>query len=163
MSKTDYHLTIDSVRGELKRNAQAESIEIISFEYNADSPHDAGSHEPSGRRRYSDVTFTKLLDRSSPILQTMLSQHSKIKKATLTCFKAGDHGEMLKYYEVSWSDAFVSSYRVRGEKLTDEFGSLPREEFSINFRKIEVTYILQASHGGSAGGTVFIDEFDASH
>jgi type VI secretion system secreted protein Hcp len=162
MSKTDYRLTIDSVRGELKRpTTQPEAIEVLSFEFSADAPHDAATGQATGRRRYSDVTFTKLVDKSSPMLQTMLAQHSNIRKATLTCFKAGDHGELLKFYEVSWSDAFISSYRVRGQFLPDEFAALPRDEFTINFRKIEVKYTVQASLGGSAGDTMFTDELNA--
>jgi type VI secretion system secreted protein Hcp len=162
MAQTDYRLTIDRVRGELKRTQQNEGLEILSFQFSTDAPHDAATGQATGRRRYSDVTFTKLLDKSSPVLQLMLAQHSKIRKATLTCYKAGDHGEMLKYYEVAWSDAFISSYRVRGADMKDEYGALPREEFTLNFRKIEVNYSLQASLGGSLGSTSFSDELNSN-
>ena len=161
MAQTDYRLVIDSVRGELKRTGQQnEGIDIHSFEYSTDAPHDAATGQATGRRRYSDVTFTKLLDKASPMLQLMLAQHSKIRKATLTCCKAGDHGEMLKYYEVIWTDAYISSYRVRGEDAGDEFGAIPRDEFTMNFRKIEVNYTLQTSKGSSAGSTSFADELN---
>lgn len=160
MAHTDYRLTIDSVRGELRRTAQNEGMEIQSFEYSADAPHDAATGQATGRRRYSDVTFAKLLDKSSPMLQLMLSHHSKIRKATLTCYKAGDGGDMLKYYEVIWSDAYISSYRIRGEDRGDEFGALPRDEFTLNFRKVEVNYTMQTAQGGSAGSTSFADELN---
>lgn len=160
MAKADYHLVIEAVRGELKRADKDEGIEIHSFEFSTEVPKDMTTGMARGRRRYSDVKFRKILDKSSPALQQMLAQHAEIKTATLTCQKAGDSGVMLEYYKVVWSNAYVSSYHISGENRPDEFGPIPRDEFTLNFNKVEFTYTMQASKGGKAGSTSFADELN---
>ena len=93
----------------------------------------------------------------------MLATNGKIKKATLTVEKAGDKdadGKPLIYYRLILSDAYISSYKICGEELDDEFGTIPRDEFSINFRKIDVEYTEQHRSGGGAGAVMFSDELD---
>ena len=156
MGKTDYRLRIDAVRGESKRLENG--IDILSFEFSTDNTHDAMTGQAHGRRRYSDVTFTKIVDQASPVIQALLARNAMIKKATLTCQKMGADRTMFCYYELILSDAVISYYKLRGQELADEFGPIPREEFKINFGKIEVNYTLQGTKGSGEGSTSFSDE-----
>jgi len=165
MMQTNYQLTIESVRGEMKRDGKTDQIEVRSFEFGVEVARDGASGQASQRRRYTDVTFTKLVDRSSPSIQQLLATNGKIKKATLTVEKAGDKdadGKPLIYYRLILSDAYISSYKICGEELDDEFGTIPRDEFSINFRKIDVEYTEQHRSGGGAGAVMFSDELDSN-
>ena len=155
MATTDYHLVIESVRGETKRPTGDNGLDILRFEYAVDVARDAASGTASGRRRYSDVKFQKIIDQSSPTILQMLAQNRKIGKATLTCRKSG--GQALDYYKVVLSDGYISSYKVVGASMTDEFGAIPREEFCINFRKIDVEYTKQNAKGGPDGTVNFSD------
>jgi type VI secretion system secreted protein Hcp len=160
MASCDYKLVIESVRGEMKREGTHDGIDVQRFEFGAEVARDGASGLARQRRRYSDVKFTKLVDRASPTLQSMLATNTKIRKATLSCYK-GDGDKRLLFYQVTLSDAYISAYRIIGEDFRDEFGAIPRDEFSINFRKIDVDYTKQNNKGDADGTISFSDQLDS--
>jgi len=124
-------------------------------------PVDGASGSARQRRRYSDIKFHKLVDRASPSIQTMLATNAKIKKATLSVFK-GDGDKRLLFYKVTLTDAYISSYKIVGMDFEDKFGALPRDEFTINFRKIDVDYTKQNQKGDADGTVSFSDQLDSA-
>jgi type VI secretion system secreted protein Hcp len=158
MASTNFILKIESIRGETKRNGKDDLIEVLSFEYGISAGHFQG--EATSKRRYTNVRFRKLIDRSSVAIQQMLATNSKIRQATLSLSKAG--GEVLIFYKVILKDAYIVSYKIRGEDLPDEFRSMPREEFEISFRRIEVDYEEQNKDGLKAGGVSFLDDIGSN-
>ena len=161
MSGTNYHLTIESVRGEMKRDQKDHGIEVMTFEFSSSVARDGASGQGKQRRQYTDVKFTKLVDRASPTLQSMLATNSKIKTATLVARKAaGDTA--LEFYKLVLTDGYISSYKIMGADFQDQWGAIPRDEFSINFRKIEVTYVKQDQKGNADGSVMFADEVNQS-
>jgi type VI secretion system Hcp family effector len=161
MSSTDYKLVIESVRGEMKRKDTEEGLDIQRFEFSAEVARDGASGSARQRRRYSDVKFFKLVDRASPTIQTMLATNSKIKTATLSCHK-GDGRKRLLYYKVTLHDAYISSYKIVGTDFQDEYGAIPRDEFSMNFRKIDIEYTKQNQAGDADGTVSFTDQLDSA-
>jgi type VI secretion system secreted protein Hcp len=159
MPSTNYILKIESVRGETKRDGKDDLIEVLSFEYGMSTGHFQGEAS-SKRRNYTNVRFTKLIDRSSVGIQQMLATNSKIRQATLRLSKAG--GDELIFYKVILKDAYIVSYKIRGEDLPDEFRSFPREEFEISFRRIEVEYEEQNEQGLKGGGVSFMDDIGSN-
>jgi type VI secretion system Hcp family effector len=97
MASTNFTLEIESVRGETKRHGKEAIIEVLSFEYGISTGHFQGEAK-SKRRNYTNVRFTKLIDRSSVGIQQMLATNSKIRQATLSLSKAG--GDELIFYKV---------------------------------------------------------------
>lgn len=161
MTATDYKLVIESVRGEMKRDNKDDAIQVLRFEFGADTARDGSSGQARQKRRYTDVKFSKLIDRSSPTLQSMLATNSLIKKAVLSVYKANGN-ERLLYYQVTLADGYISNYRIVGQELNDEFGAIPRDEFSINFRKITVEYTKQNQQGQPDGTVTFNDQLDGA-
>jgi type VI secretion system secreted protein Hcp len=161
MSSTDYKLIIESVRGEMKREGKDEGLDIQRFEFGAELARDGASGMGRQRRRYSDVKFFKLLDRASPTLQTMLATNAKIRKATLSVYKGAGEKRLL-YYQITLSDAYISSYKIVGYDYEDQFGAIPRDEFSINYRKIDVDYTKQNQEGEPDGTVSFSDQLDSA-
>jgi type VI secretion system secreted protein Hcp len=159
MASTNYILKIESIRGETKRGGKDDLIEVLSFEYGMSAGHFQGEGNAK-RRNYTNVRFTKLIDRSSLTIQQMLATNAKIRQATLTLSKAG--GDPLTFYKVVLKDAFIVSYKIRGEDLPDEFRSFPREEFEISFRRIEVEYEEQDQQGLRAGSVSFTDDIGSN-
>jgi type VI secretion system secreted protein Hcp len=155
MAASDYILKIESVRGETKRaNSEDDSIQVMTFEFGMSSSHFQG---PGPKHRsYTNIRFAKLLDRSSTAIQQLLATNTKIRQATLTVRKAG--GEQIGYYAIILKDAFVVSYKIKGEDLPDEFRSLPRDEFEISFSKIEIEYSEQTQKGLKGATSTFRDD-----
>lgn len=159
MASTNFTLEIESVRGETKRHGKEAIIEVLSFEYGISTGHFQWEAK-SKRRNYTNVRFTKLIDRSSVGIQQMLATNSKIRQATLSLSKAG--GDELIFYKVILKDAYIVSYKLHGEDLPDEFRSFPREEFEISFRRIEVEYEEQSEKGLKAGHVSFADDIGSN-
>ncbi len=155
MASSNYILKIESIRGETRRNGKDDLIEVLSFEYGVSAGHFQGE-ATSKRRNYTNVRFTKLIDRSSVGILQMLATNSKIRQATLSLSKAG--GDELIFYKIVLKDAYIVSYKIRGEDLPDEFRSMPRDEFEISFRRIEVEYEEQDEKGLKGGLVSFTDD-----
>ena len=159
MASTNFTLEIESVRGETTRHGKEDIIEVQSFEYGISTGHFQGEGNAK-RRNYTNVRFTKLIDRSSVGIQQMLATNSKIRQATLRLSKAG--GDELIFYKVILKDAYIVSYKLHGEDLPDKFRSFPREEFEISFRRIEVEYEEQNEKGLKAGQVSFADDIGSN-
>ena len=159
MASTNYVLKIESVRGETKRDGKDDLIEVLSFEYGISAGHFQGEGS-SKRRKYTNIRFRKLVDRSSVAIQQMLATNSKIRQATLTLSKAG--GEELIFYKVVLKDAYIVSYKVHGEDFPDEFRAFPKDEFEISFRRIEIEYEEQNNRGLRGGHVSFMDDIGSN-
>ena len=59
--------------------------------------------------------------------------------------------------ERSWRIVVEYHDNVDWRQGCDEFGAIPREEFCINFRKIDVEYTKQNARGGPDGTVNFSD------
>ena len=159
MASTNYILKIESIRGETKRDGKDDLIEVLSFEYGISAGHFQGEGS-SKRRKYTNIRFRKLVDRSSVVIQQMLATNSKIRQATLTLSKAG--GDELIFYKVVLKDAYIVSYKIHGEDFPDEFRALPKDEFEISFRRIEIEYEQQNERGLKEGHVSFMDDIGSN-
>ncbi|MCL2385296.1 MAG: type VI secretion system tube protein Hcp [Alphaproteobacteria bacterium] len=154
MQSTNYILKIESIRGETRRDGKDDLIEVLSFEYGISAGHFEGRQ--TKRRNYTNIKFSKIVDRSTAAIQQMLVSNSNIRQATLTLSKAG--GDQLVYYTLILKDAYIVSYKVHGEDFPDDYRALPREEFEISFRQIEVDYEVQNQKGLKGGAVSFRDD-----
>ena len=88
-----------------------------------------------------DIHFTTRANKSSPKLFLTCATGEHIKKAVLTCTKAGkDQQDYLKW---TFTDVLVSSYTTNGSRED----VIPMDQFAFNFTKIEVEYKPQKADG----------------
>ena len=149
MAHVDYFLKIEGVDGESTDDSHKGEIELESFSFggqNAGS-FNSGGGGGTGRVALQDFHFTKKTDKASAKLFTACCTGEHLKKATLTCRKAGkDQQEFLK---VTFTDLLVSSYQTGGSGASDV---LPVDQISLNFSKIEIEYAEQGADGKLKGG-----------
>jgi type VI secretion system secreted protein Hcp len=151
----DAFIKIDGIPGESTDDKHKDWIEALSFSSGVSQPT-AGSASTGGgaaaqRANFSDFSFVKTLDKSSPKLALACADGTHIKEITLELCRAGG-SDKVKYYEIKMSNSIISSYRPGGSSQGGE--NLPLEEISINYGKIEWTYIQQKRADGSGGGQV---------
>jgi type VI secretion system secreted protein Hcp len=138
----DYLLELDGIPGESTDAQRARAIEIDSFSFGASNAGSATSGGGgAGKVSFSDITFTKRLDKSSPLLYLSCAQGKHIAKATLVLRKSGGGDKPVEYYIVTMSDILVTSIQSGGG------GDIPTESFSLNFTKIEFSYSAQKPDG----------------
>lgn len=138
---SDYLLELDGIKGESTDHKLRDSIDIESFSWGCSNPvRPSSSGSSVGKVNFRDIAFTKLTDKSSPLLMLRCCNGQQIKKAVLHVRKQG--GEQQEYYKVSLEDVLVSSFQTSGAG-----GEVPSESFSLNFTKIEMAYSYVAGDG----------------
>jgi type VI secretion system secreted protein Hcp len=145
----DYFLKLDGVDGESTDDKHKGEIEIDSFSWGATNTGTAGmgGGSGSGKVAQGDFSFIKKFDKCSPTLFIGCATGQHFKKATLTCRKAG--GGQQEYLKLNFEGVLISSYQMVGNSEN----VIPRDQFSVNFAALEVSYKPQQADG-TLGGEV---------
>jgi type VI secretion system secreted protein Hcp len=141
----DFFLKIDGIEGESTDSKHKGEIDVASWswgETNTGSMHFGGGGG-AGKVSMQDFQFTMRMNRATPKLMQACATGQHIKKAVLTCRKAGT--EQQEYLKITFSDLLVSSYQTGASGGMDEV--LPTESISLNFAKIEFEYKPQKADG----------------
>jgi len=148
----DYFLKLDGIEGESQDSKHKGEIQLESWSWGATQTggHSYGGGGGAGKVQMQDFHFTMKLNKASPKLMLSCADGSHIKKAILTCRKAGK--EQQEYLVVNMEDLLVSSYQTGGAGSSDV---VPIDQISLNFAKISYAYKEQKADG-SLGGAVTV-------
>ncbi|MGH2721942.1 MAG: Hcp family type VI secretion system effector [Actinomycetota bacterium] len=150
MAQVDYFLKIDGIKGESRDAKHAGEIEIESFSWglsNSGTAH-VGGGAGAGKAAFQDFSFLTPISSASPRLMVSCATGQHLKQAVLTARKAG--GGQTEYYTIKLTEVLVSSYQQSGEGGE----APPIDSFSLNFAKIEVSYLEQDAKGGVVGSPI---------
>ncbi len=143
MAAVDYFLKLDGIDGESTDDKHKGEIDVESWSWGETNSgtHAGGGGGGAGKVSMQDFHFVMKVNKASPKLALNCATGEHIKKAVLTCRKAG--GEQQEYLLVTMSDLLVSSYQTGGSS-----GSvIPVDQISLNFSKIEFEYKPQDEKG----------------
>lgn len=145
----DMFLKIDGIEGESRDDKHKNEIELLSFSFGASQPGSSGFGGGAGvgKVQVQDFHFSKYYDKSSPKLFEACATGKHDAKLVLTCRKAG--GAQQEYLKVTLSEAIISSIQDSGTGGE----TLPTENVTVNFSKIEIEYKPQ-DEKGNLGGVV---------
>lgn len=139
----DYLLEIEGIPGESTADGRLNTIELESFSFGASNPTTIGTGGlSSGKVSFSDITFSKRLDRSSPLLYLSTAQGKPIKKAVLYGRVTVGAGKPAEFYVLTLENVFVTSVQTSGSS-----DDIPMEAFSLSFGKIHLSYRPQLDNG----------------
>ena len=141
---SDYLLEIDGIKGESSDQKHKDTIEIESFSWGVSQTgaRSSGGGGGAGKASFQDLHFTARVSKASPLLFKRCATGQHIKKATLFVRKAG--GQQQDYMKITLSDVLVSSYKVAPD---EDFDSVPTDQVSLSFAKIEYSYQPTLSNG----------------
>ena len=140
---SDYFLKIEGVDGESTDAKHKGQIEIDSFSWGVSNSGSMAGGGGSGKASFSDLHFTKTVDKSSPKLMEAVATGEHLRSVDLVVRKAG--GEQLEYYKIELQDVVISGYSTTGSS-----GEAPSESISLNFSKIVFEYTPQNADGTAA-------------
>jgi len=149
MALVDYFLKIDGIEGESQDHKHKNEIQLESFQWGAQQVGTAshGGGMGAGKVQFHDFQFTMRTCKASPKLMLACADGEHIKKAVLTCRKAGK--EQQEYLKWTFEDLLVSNFTHLGSS-TDV---IPMDSIQINFTKVSVDYKPQNADG-TLGGSV---------
>lgn len=142
----DFFLKIDGIPGESQDHKHKDEIQLDSWSWGETQTGTmgAGGGGGAGKVNMQDFHFVMHVNKATPKLILACAGGDHIKKAVLTCRKAGkDQQEFLVY---NFYDLLISSYQTGGS------GDTPNEQVSFNYSKMEVEYKEQKADGTLGGG-----------
>ena len=150
MAHVDYFLKLDGIDGESADHKHKGEIDLESWSWGASQggTHSSGGGGGAGKVHMQDFHFVMKCNKASPKLMLACASGQHIKKAVLTCRKAGTTQQ--EFMKVTFSDLLVSSYQTGGSGHGDV---IPTDQISLNFAKIELEYKEQKTDGSLGGAT----------
>ncbi len=151
MAVVDYFLKIEGIDGESADHKHAKEIDVESFSWGEvqSGTHSGGGGGGAGKVAMQDFHFVMKVNNASPKLMVACANGEHIKKAVLTCRKAGK--DQQEFMVVTMSDLLVSSYQTGGSGHGD---IVPTDQISLNFAKIEMSYKPQKPDGTLGAATL---------
>lgn len=134
----DAFLKIEGIPGESRDSSHKDEIDVLSWSWGASNTgtHAGGGGGGAGKVSMNDLTVTKVLDKSSPLLMLACAKGELVRQAVLVC--RSQEAEPVQYLKITFSDILVSSYSTGGSASGDD---RPVESISLNFGRIEIEYI----------------------
>ena len=152
----DMFIKLDDIKGESADDKHKGEIDVLSWSWGAaqSGGAHAGGGAGAGKVQVSDLSFTKPVDRSSPVLFSMCAAGTHIKQGLLTVRKAG--GKPLEYLKITMQDIIVTSFTDGGDAGGDRLS----ETITLNFSKVTYEYTPQKQDG--SGDASVKQGFDVS-
>lgn len=134
-ASSDYFLKIEGVPGESKADGHAGEIDVLSWSWGMSNSGSAGAGGGggAGKASFSDLSLTKRIDKSSPLLMRACATGEHIPKAVLTAKRVGPKG--TDYIRYTLENALCVSLQDAGTP-----GEAPSESISLNYEKIKFEY-----------------------
>jgi type VI secretion system secreted protein Hcp len=110
-----------------------------------------GTGGGAGKVNVQDLSFTKHVDKSTPVVLQACCTGKHFDKATLTCRKAGE--SPLVYLTIEMTNVIVTSVSSGGSGGEDQ----QTENVTLNFAAFTVGYQGQNAKGAKEGGEVKIN------
>jgi type VI secretion system secreted protein Hcp len=148
MAAVDYFLKIEGIDGESADAKHKGEIDLDSWTWGESQGGTMafGGGGGAGKVQMQDFHFTMKVNKATPKLILACASGEHIKKAVLTCRKAGkEQQEFLKY---TFSDILISSYQTGG---ASNGGVIPNDQIAFNYGKMEVEYKEQKADGTMGG------------
>ncbi|QBQ98970.1 Hcp family type VI secretion system effector [Paraburkholderia pallida] len=147
----DIFIKIGDVKGESQDKSHKEEIDVLAWSWgmSQSGTMHMGTGGGAGKVNVQDLSFTKYVDKSTPVLMGACAKGSHYDTAILTVRKAGGDNP-LEYFKVTFSGVLISSISEGGSGGEDRF----TENVTINFEKYHVEYQPQSAKGEKEGGVV---------
>ncbi len=150
MAQLDYFLKIDGIDGESADVRHQGEIQLMAWNFGATSPTSPGSGGGgggAGKVTVHDLHVTKATDKASVRLFVACCTGEKLKSATLVCRRAGKG--QPEFFKVILTNVAVSDYEV----AADAASTMPLEQVTLGFARIEIHYVPQ-NPDGSPGADI---------
>lgn len=147
----DMFLKLDGVSGESVDKSHKGEIDVLAWSWgatNSGSMH-SGSGGGSGKVNVQDLSFTKYVDKATPLLLGACCSGKHFSEATLFVRKAGGENP-VEYLKIKMSDVLISGLSTGGSGGGDRL----TENVTFNFSKVQLDYQEQDEKGAKKGGPV---------
>ena len=142
----DMFLKIEGVKGESEDDSHKNEIDVLAWSWGMSQSGTlhAGKGGGGGKAAIQDISVTKWVDSSTPVLMKYCSSGQHIAKAQLVVRKAGGESGPLEYIVIKMGPVLITSISGGGSGGEDRL----TENVTLNFKKVEYDYTPQDEKGG---------------
>lgn len=148
----DMFLKIEGIDGESKDHAHGDEIDVLAWSWGmsqSGSMH-MGGGGGAGKVSVQDVSITKWIDKSSPVLMKHCCNGKAIKAgATLVVRKAGGDAP-VEYLTIEMKPVMITAISTGGSGGEDRL----TENVTLNFKTVKQIYQEQDEDNNPMGGPV---------
>ncbi len=100
------------VKGSVTQAGREDSIMVIAVEHEVISPRDVASGLPTGKRQHKPLIITKEVDKSSPLLYTILVNNENITDWELRFWQPSPSGQEVQHYTIQLTNAAIAGIEL---------------------------------------------------
>jgi type VI secretion system secreted protein Hcp len=143
MAAVDYFLKIEGHEGESKDDKHKNEIDVLSWTWGESNPGNMAAQGGGGAGKVSmqDFHASFTVNKACPGLMLACATGEHIKKAVLTCRKAGTIPQ--EYMIWTFTDLLISSFQINGS----EGDMIPICTISLNYARVDFSYAEQKADG----------------
>jgi len=147
----DMFLKLEGCKGESQDKKHPDEIDVLAWSWgmSQSGTMHMGGGGGGGKVNVQDLSVTKYVDKSSPVLMQYCSIGKQFKEALLTVRKAGGD-DPLEYILITMKDVIVTSVSTGGSGGEDRL----TENCSLNFSQYKLEYQPQKPDGSADGGKI---------
>ncbi|WP_298820738.1 type VI secretion system tube protein Hcp [uncultured Roseibium sp.] len=148
----DFFLKLDGINGESQDKSHKDEIDVLSWSWGASQSGTThmGGGSGSGKAFFQDLSITKYVDKSTPVLLQHVSTGKHIAKGTMYVRKAaGDNP--LEYIKLEMKDIIVTNVSTGGSGSDDRI----TESATLNFGEYKFIYTEQKADGSKGAAPEF--------
>lgn len=147
----DMFLELEGIKGESRDSVHADKIDILAYSWGmsqSGTTH-SGTGGGAGKVSVQDLSITKFLDRSSPVLAGNCSTGKHIPSGKLIVRKAGE--TPLEYLVIELKEILISSVSTGASSGEDRL----TENVTLNFAEYKIVYTPQKKDGSGDAAVEF--------
>jgi type VI secretion system secreted protein Hcp len=129
------YMKLGDIKGEATDSDHKDWIIIDSFSWGLSQTGSTTTGGGTGKVSMQDLSFTKKVDKSSPLLMLRCAKGERLPEGLVSYTKQTERGPVV-FLKLRFSDLLISGYKFHGNS-----DALPTDQLSLNFTKIEMTYI----------------------
>ena len=135
--------TQGEIKGSVTQAGREDSMMVIGFSHEVESPRDASSGLPTGKRQHKPLTITKEIDKATPLLMKALTNNENLSEVTIQFWEPSRSGKETQFYTIELRNASICEIRqeMLNNKYPENMQHKEREHVSFVYQKITWTYM----------------------
>ena len=141
----------DSI-GTMSKASHEDEIQIQGFTSDIQVPRDPQSGQPTGQRVHLGITFTKVFDKSSPLMYQALATGEQIKKCVFQWYRTAPTGEQEHYFTIELEEATITEVKTYMPNCLDPANGpfTHMEDVTLSYKKINWTHEVAGTSGSDS-------------
>jgi type VI secretion system secreted protein Hcp len=115
---------LGEIKGTARQKGREGQILVMAVNHEIDSPRDAATGRPRGKRQHQAIVITKELDRTTPILHQIMVENIPITEATLSFYGTDPTstfpGQETNIYSIILHNVFISRIELTLHNLLED-------------------------------------------